>query len=184
MHPTNVKGRTEFRIDDKTQRVTLGLAGNFVDEGFAFRYVRKRGLGNNVQWNFLFGRTLFASLFLFSNIALTAEGTSDQKSIQDLLNQAEGALMGNPKPAPEATSVKKKARRREALPPRPVVARSSPTAPPVPTNPTDSQLTPFDGNGVERVLALDLQAQQKEHDSVYPQSRVFVGLGNPESHTQ
>ena len=40
-----------------------------------------------------------------------------------------------------------------------------------------SKLVPFDGQGVEKVLSLDLASQRHENESIYPQTFFKLGLG-------
>ena len=66
----------------------------------------------------------------------------------------------------------------------PAVPQALPlNAPPPPSvsplvapKPEDSKLAPFDGQGVEKVLALDLASQRHESESIYPLTFFKVGL--------
>lgn len=123
---------------------------------------------------------LFNLIFIAASVAFAATNEpANSGSIQDLLNQAEGALLAKP------TTEKKSPKKPKTKSATPTESESTTESTsnlglrPVPTvsNPTENKLTPFDGAGVDKVLALDLEAQKREHDTFYPQSVFFVGLG-------
>lgn len=107
---------------------------------------------------------------------LDSNGQNDDftKAIEGLLNDAEGALLGNHEPVSQPRRATKKRRAPTAATPQPAPIVSQAPKAQLETVP---QLAPIDSIAIQKVIAIDLEASQREREPIYPITKVQLSFG-------